>query len=122
MKRGLLLVAQSGIVTSLDWWSQLKVSGEAVILQGVHDGDPVKVLTVATLGAVGDAQGLFAAINGRIREGAKSFDVRTWSVPAKPKPKRGLGLTKEHAERMHREAPQTMKILSKPSPPLVTPR
>lgn len=80
MKRGLVLVAQSGMVTFLGWWSQLRVSGEAVILQGVADDHPVKVFTVATLGAVADAQSLFAAINERVRLGARSFDARDWIV------------------------------------------
>ena len=81
MRRGLLLVAQSGVVTSLGWWSQLKVLGDAVILQGVPDDEPVHVLTAATLGEVAHAQDLFEAINERIRLGARFFDVRDWIAP-----------------------------------------
>lgn len=76
----MIVITQSGIITSLDWWSQLKVLGDALVLQGVPDDEPVNVLTVATLGSEAEAQVLFTVINGRIHLGARLFDVRDWTA------------------------------------------
>src|SRR4051812_15155877 len=43
---------------------------------------------------------------------AREESLFTGGQDAKPKYKRGLGLSKEHADRMIREAPKTMDILS----------
>ena len=80
MKRGLLVVVESGVATSLDWWSQLKVSGDAVILQVTPDEGPTHELMVAQLGALAEAQDMFAAINERVLLRARCFDVRDWIV------------------------------------------
>lgn len=77
MKRPMLVIASSGLVTSLAWWSAMRVEDHSLVLtNGV--GDTEGVFVVASLRSEGEAQALLRTVSDRIALGAGTFDVGDW--------------------------------------------
>ena len=82
MKRGLVLVAQSGLRTSLSWWANMRVEVDAVVLSSSSkEGWPDSSLVVAELRSEEEARAMFGTISQRILLKARAFDARDWPPP-----------------------------------------
>jgi hypothetical protein len=77
-KRPLIMIASTGLVTSLSWWQTLSVSGHSLVLLSAG-GDPAAELVIASLTTEQDAQSLMNAVMDHMRYGARHFDARLWT-------------------------------------------
>jgi hypothetical protein len=72
-----MVIASTGVITSLQWWNTMTVEGDSLVLMNASpDAKTESVLVVAELGTEDGAQAMFRVIEQRIQLGAALFDAR----------------------------------------------